>query len=58
MIFAQLLSIGLQCIFLLTLVNITHSLIRVKPVGVVAQAYIDSNTCGSCGAAAVHMYWR
>ncbi len=46
MIFAQVgpgvLSIGLQHIFLLTLVNITHSarLIRVKPVCMVAQAQI------------------
>ncbi len=45
MIFVQVdagvLSIGLQCICIL-LINITHSvrLIRVKPVGVVAQAHI------------------
>ncbi len=45
MIFAQVdagvLSIGLQHIYIL-LINITHSahLIRVKPVGVVAQAHI------------------
>ncbi len=49
---AGVLCIGLQCIILLTLVNITHSahLIRVKPVGVVALAHIDSNKCGSHGS--------
>ncbi len=62
MIFAQvgagILSIGLQHIFLLTLVNITHSahLIRVKPVSVVAQAHIDSNTCGSHGSSEQQQY--
>ncbi len=55
MIFAQVdpwvLFIGLQRVSIL-LINITHSvhLIRVKPVGMVAQAHIDSNTCGSHGS--------
>ncbi len=36
----------------------THSarLIRVKPVGVVAQAHIDSNTCGSHGSSEQQQY--
>ncbi len=61
MIYAQVdagvLSIGLQHISIL-LINITHSvrLIRVKPVGVVAQAHIDSITCGSYGSSEQKQY--